>query len=208
MSRRHLLSTVLILSFFLGGCTSAFKKPDQNADYGITPTNIREQVTTHFSQILKDPDSAKYNIGKPRKTYVNQGLIYGGTVAFTAYMVPVEVNAKNSFGGYVGFKPYMTFFKNGVLIKHVEGTSHVLVHEIGPPIDVDVPADKEAQENTQRKPLGEQMRQASEFSTALNCSPEVELLKAQHGREVYSSNCASGRMLLFACQWRQCELLE
>ena len=30
-------------------------------------------------------------------------------------MLPADVNAKNSFGGYVGYKPYHFSFYNGIL---------------------------------------------------------------------------------------------
>lgn len=55
---------------------------------------------------------------------------------------------------------------------------------------------------------GEQSHQASKHSISLNCSQNVELLKDQHGKEIYSSYCASGRNLIISCQWGQCRTLD
>jgi len=63
--------------------------------------------------VLKDPESARYRFGTPKKAYVNEGLAYGGGVAWYGWLVDVAVNAKNSFGGYTGAKPYVALFKNG-----------------------------------------------------------------------------------------------
>jgi hypothetical protein len=51
-------------------------------------------------------------------------------VIWMGYMVDVEVNAKNSFGGYVGFKPYMVFFSGESIYRVHEGTSHVLMTRV------------------------------------------------------------------------------
>jgi hypothetical protein len=51
-----------------------------------SPPNYREQIDADFARTLKDPDSRKI---------VYQGNPYGSLVCGT-------VNARNSFGGYVG----------------------------------------------------------------------------------------------------------
>ncbi|WP_152671559.1 hypothetical protein [Xenorhabdus khoisanae] len=46
---------------------------------------------------LKDPDSEKYK-------FHNARLAYTPSTRNVAYVVPVEINAKNSYGGYTGYK--------------------------------------------------------------------------------------------------------
>jgi hypothetical protein len=41
------------------------------------------------------------------------------------YLVNVEVNAKNSFGGYTGSKPYMVLFSGDRIVRVYEGREGV-----------------------------------------------------------------------------------
>ena len=56
----------------------------------LTPAN-KVQIAKAVKDILKDPDSAKFRWPKPQ----DWGLYCGW------------VNAKNSYGGYTGFEPFM-----------------------------------------------------------------------------------------------------
>lgn len=193
------------------GCASAFEKPEQNAYYGDVPTNIDQKVKDHFALTLKDPTSPIYRIGKPRKAYVNGGLLVnGGKVSFTGYSVPVMVNAKNSFGGYVGFKPYTVLFKNNEVVDHIKGHSHILLHEVGPPVDTSSLSEDAGQhESTEPdRKIGTQEFQAQVTAREYNCSPSVQLISQHQGKELFSSECASGRTLVISCLWRQCEVVD
>jgi len=124
------LPFVILTILLLGGCAGAFKRPDPSADFGPPPQNYEQAIKDYFEVILKDPESARHRFGTPQKAYANEGLAYGGDVSWYGWLVDVDVNAKNSFGGYTGGKPYMVFFKGDRVIKHVEGRSHVLVHRL------------------------------------------------------------------------------
>ena len=63
---------------------------------------------------LKDPYSAVYRFGPAQKGYVKDGVFVGGKIHY-GWIVPVWINAKNGFGGYVGAQLFyvMFFAENG-----------------------------------------------------------------------------------------------
>jgi len=65
---------------------------------------------------LKDPESARYKIEPPYRAYANQSPRDGGVFLWHGYRVDFYINAKNSFGGYTGFKPYFAMFRDGKLV--------------------------------------------------------------------------------------------
>lgn len=129
MKRRAWFALVCAATF--AGCAGQFKSPHPSADYGLPPKNYEAAIRAHFDQVLKDPESVRFRFNSPpRRAYVNAGLIYGGDVQWLGYMMDIEVNAKNSYGGYVGFKPYMVFFDGESVRRVIDGSSHPLVHRI------------------------------------------------------------------------------
>ena len=121
---------VLAAVLLLGACAGSFERLPPGTDLGSPPVGYEDAIKKHFEKTLKDPESARYRIGKPIKAYANNGLIDGGNIAWRGYMVDVQVNAKNSFGGYVGFKPYMVFFSGNSVVRVYEGSEHTLVHRL------------------------------------------------------------------------------
>lgn len=103
--------------FILTACASSFDTLDPNAEFGPQPDNYEEKIKEHFQGILRDPQSAVYQFGEPQKGYANNGWALGGEVAWHGWLVDVEINAKNGFGGYTGFKPYVVYFKNDGVYK-------------------------------------------------------------------------------------------
>lgn len=106
----------------------AWKKtlPDDKADYGAYPADYKSIISSNLRSILKDPDSAKISrISKPRKEHkiVNQftkKVNYG-------YSSCVFLNAKNSYGGYVGEKPYWFFIRNGRVLESSDNMSPIYI---------------------------------------------------------------------------------
>lgn len=127
MKRRLVLVAVVIS---LAGCAAALQKPAPDQNYGQPPVDVEPAVRRHFDLVLKDPESARYRIGRPVKAYANNGLVHGGGVAWAGYLVDVQVNAKNSFGGYTGFKPYMVLFRGEAVFRVLDGTAHPLVQRM------------------------------------------------------------------------------
>jgi len=108
---------VLAACLALAGCASApvFTADQiQAADVGPMPGEA-EQATIRaaMAYYLKDPASAQYQWGEPRKSSLSSG---GRTVI--GWVVPVLVNARNSYGGYVGFEQWGFFMVNGRIVSH------------------------------------------------------------------------------------------
>ncbi|MCK9455360.1 hypothetical protein [Sulfurimonas sp.] len=130
MKKLIVIFTYIVVALLLSACAGAFQRPGPSVNYGNPPQGYEEAIKVHFKQVLKDPESANYRFGKPVKAYTNEGMVYGGKVSWVGYLVDVQVNAKNSFGGYVGFKPYMLLFDGNNIVKYIEGSDHVLVHRM------------------------------------------------------------------------------
>ncbi|MFZ5621157.1 MAG: hypothetical protein ACOY5W_09070 [Pseudomonadota bacterium] len=124
------LSLVLLIAITMNGCAASFKRPPEDAYYGPPPDDYEESIREYFSTRLKDPDSARYEFGKPRRAYINHALIQGGGVQWFGYAVDVIINAKNSYGGYVGRRKYFVFFRGNKPSNHSDDADHPLIHVI------------------------------------------------------------------------------
>ena len=83
-----------------------------NSSATAYPSDYKELVLRWLLPQLKDPQSvevALITLPKPSKYWA--GIIFGGTLS--GYEVCITYNAKNSFGGYVGFKTLSVFIRNG-----------------------------------------------------------------------------------------------
>lgn len=89
----------------LTACTTV--SPDQKSLCGLRPTEeqAKNAVQVYINQGgLKDPSSAQIrNIRIENPTRYYKGLINGGGYNY-GWQIAFEYNAKNSFGGYVGYK--------------------------------------------------------------------------------------------------------
>lgn len=70
-------------------------------------------VKTWMKYTLKDPDSAKIEIGAP---YKSTCLPSGINQLLFCWSVPVDVNGKNSYGAYTGYKRYYFSIYNGKIL--------------------------------------------------------------------------------------------
>lgn len=125
-----IIALAVVMTIGMTGCATNLARPAATTDYGQPPSNYEATIKQHFETMLKDPESARYRIGTPRKAYGNEGVLLGGGIRWTGYLVKTEVNARNSFGGYVGYKPYLILFSNDAIFKAVPGAEHVLIHEV------------------------------------------------------------------------------
>jgi len=79
-----------------------------------------------MSGILKDPDSARYGFyGEPVKWYAGRDRKFGWATC-------AAINAKNSFGGYVGARQYFFLIREEVVVYHnnTEGRSILYDNDI------------------------------------------------------------------------------
>lgn len=107
---------LMALTIFIFGCAAAPPTSEQiaTADYGSYPTNYENAIKSAFEKILKDPYSAHYsNWRGPSKAWRIPAM---SRFTYFGYRICVDVNAKNSFGGYVGNRMYYFLLKNGQII--------------------------------------------------------------------------------------------
>lgn len=114
----RLISLMLLSLFLIAGCAS---KPTpeqiQAANYGasVYQEDAEKAVKSFFDIYLKDPDSAKYSFGTVYRGYM-VGSVFEGRKIEAGFLLDVTVNAKNSYGGYVGAKPYKFLIRNDKLV--------------------------------------------------------------------------------------------
>lgn len=110
---------ILVTALALSACGGSYPPISidtlSSADVGTYPEKHEELVKEFYSARLKDPFSAKYQISKPVKGYLRKAPINGGEVSQYGYIVYVSMNAKNSYGAYVGWKQEALFIKNGIV---------------------------------------------------------------------------------------------
>lgn len=115
------MKRIIVFSVLMALLSACAPMPTQqqidSADYGkVISQNEAEFALRNFFQIyLKDPDSARYSFGPVYKGY-SVGNAFEGRKLTAGYLLDLTVNAKNSFGGYVGAKPYKAIFQNGRLV--------------------------------------------------------------------------------------------
>lgn len=87
------------------------------ADYGaeVYQSEAQTAVKGFFRHYLKDPLSAEYQFEQVHRGYYTDSVLTGGQV-HGGYMLEVHVNAKNAFGGYVGFRLYRFLIKDGRIV--------------------------------------------------------------------------------------------
>lgn len=112
---------MLPLTLLLSGC--AIKKPTpaelEMADYGdsISRVQAKRLIKSYNEDYLKDPYSAKYRFGRLYKGYLFtlfDGRKFG-------YVIDIDMNAKNSYGAYVGYKRWRYLLRNKAVVLRCEG---------------------------------------------------------------------------------------
>ena len=87
--------------------------PGTPPDYELAKAEAKEAI----QRMLKDPESAQYRDTTPLfKTLYNFGLASSGNQQ-PLWAMCIEVNAKNSYGGYTGFEYWIVKFRNGYAIR-------------------------------------------------------------------------------------------
>jgi hypothetical protein len=110
--RLPLLLCCLVLSSYL--CIAS------SDDYGAPITiDWQQAIKDHFHERLFDPFSAQYEFGELRKSVITDRLLSGGN-PIAGYVTQVKVDAKNRFGAYVGWTPYIFVFRDNQIVKVFE----------------------------------------------------------------------------------------
>jgi len=114
--------SVVLITLLIGafGCATGVPQPTQMAqlDYGQPLTiDYQTAIKSFMDTQLKDPESARYRFSQPRQGWAKEPPWLFNGPGYTGYFVSADINAKNSFGGYNGAKPYLFVFKNNQLVK-------------------------------------------------------------------------------------------
>lgn len=105
----------------LTGCMTMPRGPGAaqlaEADYGqpIAQDQAEFLARQFMAGHLKDPQSATWSCSPVAPQYVTDGVMYGGSTHF-GWGLECGINAKNSFGGYVGARTYQFLFRDGRLV--------------------------------------------------------------------------------------------
>lgn len=106
MMRATALATIAFMA--LSSCASVPSEQElQNADYGNPPGRDHQgRIRSAFESILLDPSSARFKYAAPEKGWGRgkQGFIYG-------WVVMTDVNSKNKFGAFTGWKTYKVLLR-------------------------------------------------------------------------------------------------
>ena len=125
MNKRIFVSVLLCIGFV--GCASPRVEPvkpspeeQAAADYGAYPEKYEQIVKEYMQGKLKDPESARFRFqGKPRKSY---NTVYEKSALQYYYTVEADINAKNSYGGYVGEHKYLFHIRNDRVVDSYDFT--------------------------------------------------------------------------------------
>ena len=106
---------ILVALFCLTGCSTTLTQAEMDsADYGyaISQEGAESAALQFLHNYLKDPQSALCEWKPIYKGGRKDGLINGNKSHF-GYVLDGKVNAKNSYGGYVGYKNWEFMFHDG-----------------------------------------------------------------------------------------------
>jgi hypothetical protein len=90
---------------------------------GPLPANYQELIENYLKAHLRDPFSAVVEVTRPPRlaVYYANRTIWGPGKGYANWIVCFNLNAKNALGGFVGFRPYALFIRNGVISNHGNG---------------------------------------------------------------------------------------
>lgn len=115
------LFAAAILSVCLSGCGIAYKNAaedfirtqPESAWGSPPPAGHKEAEKAWIKTRLKDPESAQFRDGANQRVTIAASLTDPTVVP--AWQSTIYVNAKNSYGGYTGYKVHNFYYSSGVM---------------------------------------------------------------------------------------------
>ena len=115
----------ILISISLVGCGVAYRQNREElvktlpeSAWGTIPDTHYVLETALIRKMLKDPDSGKFEQVKVYRHLIPSSEF--STTPIPVWVSIVNVNAKNSFGGYTGAKAYWFAWSNGKIIAYIE----------------------------------------------------------------------------------------
>lgn len=131
-------AVILLCVLSLPGCATLTDKwhttVQEDNRRGTKPERYQDAINTYLGNTLKDPFTAQQRDLKApiEAVYTKRTVTQAPTLVNTqgyilesrrlAWLVTVQVNAKNSYGGYIGWKPYQFYFQGEQLIATESGS--------------------------------------------------------------------------------------
>jgi hypothetical protein len=106
--------TFLVSTLLFSGCATLSPAEIASASFDPVPANIEDLIQRDAGTRLMDPYSAVYEFGTPRRGFAQEGFAVGGKKRI-GYIIPIEVNAKNEYGAYTGYKTRYYLWSEGGL---------------------------------------------------------------------------------------------
>lgn len=128
-ARFHTESLNLVAIRQIDAANKAWREslPEPTADYGEFPSDYEAIIKAYLEKTLKDPESARYGeFTKPEKDQAianvhERRALYG-------YVSCVDINAKNSYGGYTGAKRTWFLIHDGKVVR--SGTRQMYIDHV------------------------------------------------------------------------------
>jgi hypothetical protein len=93
MTPPRLLTLSAALVALLACACAGHQTPRHDAPFGSPPANYRETVQKYLEASLRYPPESRFEIGEPRRGYMNKGAFLGGEVMWVGYLVDVRVQS-------------------------------------------------------------------------------------------------------------------
>jgi hypothetical protein len=87
--------------------------PKQTTEH-LSQEDAQRQAFEFLKRVLNDPDSASIDWSSVSPGWIREASFHGGGLKF-GYVLNANINAKNSYGAYIGYKPYKFMFFNGTI---------------------------------------------------------------------------------------------
>jgi len=113
------MSLVLLMFFTLAGCAAGITSNEIRLDahYGPQPEfEAAQALATEVMQgVLKDPYSAQWSCKPTHQGQLGDHAGFGLGTAMTGWILPCDINSKNSYGAYGGAEQYVFVIVDGVV---------------------------------------------------------------------------------------------
>lgn len=123
MNRPTCLISLACVIAILTGCATAPTGPTGQlqtlADAGPAPADPQKVIAEVLRTRLKDPDSARVQLTKPPRA-----VVFAKTAATNGgagWELCPEVNARNGYGAYTGYKRMFILWRNGHVVDFIDG---------------------------------------------------------------------------------------
>ena len=98
------------------------KEPDiSKLNFGVSPQDPVTIAKALMARELRDPDSAQYRWVDTYMGYCKEGWAKGNGLGWYGWAATIEINAKNAYGGYTGFRPYTILYQDQTAVRSIEG---------------------------------------------------------------------------------------